>query len=119
MAICDRTGCKRTAEVAPKVVVPHAAGAPFDPERQHSVLLGLKLCRRCCLNIDPVEQASHENFRTFITEAAKIRAKNRGLPFEAPDFTRARVERVRLDSAEYRRLAPKLDEPAPAEPTLQ
>jgi hypothetical protein len=106
MAICDHQRCKRTADVAPKIVVPHAVGAPFDPRRQIGVLLELKLCRRCCLHLSPAVQAAYPNFVEFARGAARQQAKKLGLPYQEPDLARARIERVKLGSDEYRRLAP-------------
>ena len=108
MAICDHKNCKRTAEVAPEIIVPHAAGFPFDPKRQLGVLLGLKLCRRHCLGFDVKAQAALPDFVGFLRQAAQQQARRLGLPYQEPDFARAKIEVVRLDSEKYRRLAPKI-----------
>ena len=108
MAICDHKGCKRTAEVAPEIVVPHAVGAPFVPNRQLGVLLGLTLCRRCCLSFDVKAQAALPDFVGFIRQAAAQQAARFRAPFTEPDFARAKLEIVKLNSEKYRRLAPKI-----------
>jgi hypothetical protein len=108
MAICDHKGCKRTAEVAPEIIVPHAVGFPFDPRRQLGVLLSLKLCRRCCLSFDVKAQVALPGFVGFVQQAGARQAKRFGLPYTEPDFARAKLEVVRLDSEKYRRLSPNI-----------
>ena len=80
MAKCAREGCKRTAEVAPKLTIPHAIGV-----QPVQIMLGIKTCRRCCMSLDAAAEA-----RT--------------------------VKGVKLNSEEYRRVAPRLEHaPMPAD----
>ena len=109
MAICDHQRCKRTAEVAPKLVVPVAVGESFNPRYNIAIVLGLKLCRRCCFGIVAAKQAALDDVAAFIRNAAKIQAKQLGLPYREPDFARAKIEAVKLSSQQYRQVAPKLE----------
>lgn len=108
MAICEHIDCRRTAEVAPKIVVPHAVGFPLDKKRQYEMILGLKLCRRHCAQVDAPAQALQQQFVDVIRRLAASIARKRGLPYQEPDFERASAVAVRFESDEYRRLEPQL-----------
>lgn len=116
MPVCARLECKRTAEVIPKVVVPHAVGFPIEKSRQYAVMLGLKVCRRCCSQMSGPEQAKLPNLMDFFRKLAASRAKRFKTPYQEPDFERAFIVKVKLSSDEYRKIAPRLEQaPTPAD----
>lgn len=109
MTTCAKEGCSRTAEVVPKLLVPHVAGMPVDPKRQHGIMFGMKLCRRCSMTLNVADYVAQPNIIGFFRELARAQAKRFGLPYHEPDFARAVFTRVPLGSSEYRRLAPRLE----------
>jgi hypothetical protein len=116
MAKCSREGCARLAEVSPKLVIPYAVGMPFNPNRDYAILLGIKVCRRCAAQITPSDQAKLPNVAAFIRTLARAQAKKIGSSYQEPDFDRAKIERVKLNSDEYNRVAPRLElPPAPVD----
>ena len=108
MSTCEHPECRREAQVAPKILVPHAVDVPIDIARQYGVLLGARLCRRCALNLEVKKQLEVTALVDYVRKCAHTAAKARFGPYLEPDFSRARLVMVRLDSAEYRRYAPQL-----------
>lgn len=106
MAKCARPECKRTAEVAPKLTVPHAIGV-----RPVSILLGIKTCRRCCMELDAPAEARLPNLAEFIQKVARSECTAAGALYAEPAFDRATVKAVKLNSEEYRKVAPRLERP--------
>lgn len=106
MAKCAREGCKRTAEVAPKLTIPHAIGV-----RPVSIMLGIKTCRRCCLELDAPAEARLPNLAEFIQKCARNECKAVGAIYAEPVWEKTTCKAVKLNSEEYRRVAPRLDLP--------
>lgn len=106
MAKCARPECKRTAEVAPKLTIPHAIGV-----QPVSIMLGIKTCRRCCLELDAAAEARLPNLAEFIRKVAASQCKAVKALYAEPLFDRATVKAVKLNSEEYRRVAPRLELP--------
>jgi hypothetical protein len=121
LAICEQQRCKRTAEVAPKLIIPCKVGAAFDDRRDYAVMLGAKLCRRCCLRLTAKDQAEMPNTIAFVRAGARINARRFRRPYEEPDFARAKIGLVRLGGEEFRRLEPRLAPPPtpPADSNLR
>lgn len=103
---CARPGCKRTAEVAPKLTVPHAIGV-----QPVSIILGIRTCRRCCLDLDAPAEARLPNLAEFIQKIARHQCKAASALYAEPAFDRATVKAVKLNSEEYRKVAPRLELP--------
>ncbi len=110
MALCDRQRCKRIADVVPRLTVPRYVGAKPDPRLDYTLMLGAKLCRRCCLRLNAVNQAASPNIAAAVRQAAQARAQKIRRPYEEPDFAGAKIECVRMSSQEYKRVADKLEE---------
>ena len=109
MAICDRQRCKRVAEVAPTLIIPSKVGAAFDARYNYSIMMGLRLCRRCYLQTRAAGYTQDPNVVDFVRNGASARAQRHRRPYEEPDFARTKIECVKLGSDEYRRLAPQLE----------
>jgi hypothetical protein len=110
MAICDRQRCNRTADVAPRLTVPRFVGAKPDPRLDYAMMLGAKLCRRCCLQLVAKNQVMLPNIWEAVVQAAIARAQKMRRPYEEPDFARAKIECVKLASPEYKLVATQLEE---------
>lgn len=108
MSTCEHPECRRQAQVAPKLLVPHAVDVPIDPIRQYGVLLGARLCRRCAFGLELEKQLAVPSLIEYVRKCAAAAAKARFGPYLEPDFSRAKLVLVRLDSAEYRKFAPQL-----------
>ena len=106
--ICEKVGCKRAAQVVPKLIIPYSVAPNSDPAKQYGILLGAKLCRRCCRGLSAHHQAAQPPLVAYVQQCARAQAKARGLPYQEPDFARAKIAVVRLDSIEYRQHAPEL-----------
>lgn len=94
MTPCAHTGCGRPATHAPKICVP-ATGWPIDLHQPLSAILMLKVCRQ------HVAEAFHptENFKPGSPLRTVFEVLARGkVP---PDFARAFVTPIRLDSDEF------------------
>jgi len=111
MAKCAREGCKRTAEVAPKLTIPHAIGV-----QPVQIMLGIKTCRRCCMSLDAAAEARLPNLAEFIRKVAHHQCDAVQALHAEPLFDKATVKGVKLNSEEYRRVAPRLEHaPMPAD----
>ena len=106
--ICEKLGCKRTAQVVPKLIVPYSIAPNSHRDKPYGILLGAKLCRRCCRGLSAHDQAAQPALVAYVQQCARVQAKKRGLPYQEPDFARAKIAVVRLDSIEYRQHAPEL-----------
>ena len=106
--ICEKVGCKRAAQVVPKLIIPYSVAPNSDPAKQYGILLGAKLCRRCCRGLSALNQAAQPPLVAYVQQCARAQAKARGLPYQEPDFVRAKIAVIRLDSTEYRQYAPEL-----------
>lgn len=88
------------------LTVPHAIGV-----QPVMILLGLKTCRRCCRELDPVAQARLPNLADFIRKLARRQCETAKSLYAEPAFDRATIKAVKLNSEEYRRVAPRLEHP--------
>ena len=98
MKKCISKDCPHGAKFAPRICVP-AALWPIDAHQPLSCIMGIELCEDCFNEIKP------EHF--FGPEVSKLPNNMRGM-FEliakgkqAPDFDRAYIERVNINSKEY------------------
>ncbi len=90
---CKATGCTNEAEFAPLLNVP-AVGYAIDVHQPLKMTIGLKLCAAC------IEQFTIEDILNADTRALISRslAADRRVP---PDFGRAFLTKLRLDSKEF------------------
>jgi hypothetical protein len=109
MSECDRQRCKRTADVVPRLTVPRSVTARPDPRLDYVMILGARLCRRCCLQLIAKNQAMLPNIAAAVRQAAQARAQQKRRPYQEPDFARAKIECVSLTSPEYKRVASQLE----------
>lgn len=99
---CQRQGCTSPALYAVKINVP-ARGWPIEWHEPLSAILGLKLCHWHLKQFDLapfVGKAAVPPMSLRPNFEAVARMRGDGAP--APDFKRAFVTGVRLDSDEYR-----------------
>lgn len=89
--LCQHEGCKRPAEMAPKLCVP-ATGWPRGMAKPLSCLIGLACCRKHLKGIKVAE---------FLTDQMKTTIDGLTKGMQPPDYGRAWIEGVKLDSYEY------------------
>ena len=109
MPECDRQRCKRTADVVPRLTIPRYVGAKPDSNLDYVMILGAKLCRRCCLQLIAKNQAMLPNIAATVLQAAQARAQKTRRLYQEPDFAGAKIECVSLSSPEYKRVAQQLE----------
>lgn len=100
---CDHRGCLSPARWAPKLCVP-AQGIPIDLHKPLSALASLPLCDIHIAEIKAQDMLGGKFDGTALgNEPMKeiFRTTVRAIGGVAPDFDRAFIQKVRLDSDEY------------------
>lgn len=99
---CQRQGCASPALYAVKISVP-ARGWPIEWHEPLSAILGLKLCHWHVKQFDLAPVVGKAAVPpTSLRPIFEAMARIRGAGAPAPDFKRAYVTGVRLDSDEFR-----------------
>lgn len=96
---CDQVGCKQEAKYAPKICVP-AMGWSIAMHQPLAAIMGLKLCEKHCRKFPAKDQFYNEETRETWRTIFEIMARATGSSIP-PDFERAFVTVVRLDSEEF------------------
>ena len=91
---CQRVGCDQGANYAPRIRVP-MLGTRIEVVEPLKVVIGLELCRQHAVDCDLAKFLSDDMKRLF-----QMAATDKGLP----DFKRAYMDAVKLDTDEYREL---------------
>jgi len=102
MSACHEVGCNRQARIVPLLLVP-ARGWPLALHRPSRMIFNLPLCRDHFKAMNVADLVNDDN------KQAAIEAFTAG-KIAHPDFDRARLESLAIDSAEFaeflRRLSP-------------
>lgn len=96
MIPCRKRGCGAGATHAVKLMVP-AAGCPIPEHDPIEIVFGLGLCEACAIEIrmDP-SQIISKTLRGIVRQQARATGK------ADPDFSRAFVSLISLDSDEWK-----------------
>lgn len=124
MIKCDFKGCLSPARWTPKLMVP-ATGWPIDSHVPLAAICDLPLCDIHIAEITAKDMLAGDLAGTAKTKVSPLKEIFRigaksvgGVP---PDFDRAFIRKVRLDSDEYRAFRRQVDEAkakAPDEPKV-
>lgn len=90
---CSSTGCLKRAEYAPKLCVP-AKNMPVEANKHLSMICGVPFCEDHII-VTEAEQLLNRHTRSIIDKFTKGKAP--------PDYERAFVLHVLLESNEYRK----------------
>lgn len=98
--MCDRDGCSEPASHAPKLCVP-ATGRPIDTHQPLAIIFGLQCCRKHVDEMKAETFLSEPQVKMMFEMAARASCAQSGVDYIAPDFDRAFIEKIRIDSMEF------------------
>lgn len=97
---CASDDCSNAAQFAPKICAP-ATGYPPEERYSLSGIFGLELCKSCCEKFPAAEQFTNPKTADTWTTIFNMLLKAKGRGAIPPDYTRAFVVCLPLDSKEY------------------
>lgn len=96
---CSLNDCEKTASVTPKLCVPYK-DLPREGHYPFKLLMDVPVCETCLKRIEPRQLVRHD-VKRYVIKAVNALPCEKGFRIRQPDFDRAWLEPIQMESAEY------------------